>query len=459
MIIACIFSAACASTAFAQNETQQQSERHTEPLRDVLADAPRVERQTLTALLESEAWPRRAIAAMRLERYDDDETRTILTNLLDDPQWQVRCFALRSLGRLRAALPDGWIADEHHPRVLRTALRHRYAMDMDRLRRGIEHLRDSSNLADKLLSAELGAASGDPDLHKQASETTKKVILRMKRTDAALSPRLAALCHVVDPHRTHLWQQWIMKQGRGFEVRHCYGVPEQGPVEPGPIAQLDPQYFSDLEQYIEQLGERDVDLAIVLDCTASMFGELAQAQGEIDDMMLFIGDMVASLRIGLVAYRDRRDDFETKGWDFTSDINMARRRLWTLTAEGGGDGPELVYDGLKMAYMQLSWNRNHEMILVLIGDAPPHVGYGAKCVEFARRGFTEAELVTHVIEADGREDRSLKHFDDIAEAGGGRRVELGEHDSLVVEITGLTLGERFKDEFSAFFRTYLELCR
>lgn len=430
-----------------------------EALRPSLADAPLVEQQTLTALLRSASWPRRAIAAMRLERYDDDETRTILTNLLDDPQWQVRCFALRSLGRLRAPLPDGWIEREQNPRVLRTALRHRYTMDMDRLTRGIESLEGSSELFDKMLAAELGAASGDDELRKQATETTRTVILRMKRTDAALSPRLAMLTNVIDPHRAHRWRHWVMKKGRSFEIEPGFAIAETGAIDPGPLARLEPQIFSDLEQYISELGERDVDLAIVLDCTASMYGELAQAQGEIDNMMLFIGDMVSSLRIGIVAYRDRRDEFETRGWDFTADIGVARQRLWTLTAEGGGDGPELVYEAMKAAYLQMSWNRSHEKVLVLVGDAPPHVGYGVKCVELARAAYEQAELVTNVIEADSRDDRSVKHFDEIAEAGGGRKVSLGEEDSLVVEITGLTLGERFKDEFSAFFRTYLELCR
>ena len=447
--------ALCTTAVHAQVDDNSQA-----PLRRILADAPLVEKQTLTSLLKSSSWPRRAIAAARLDRFDDDEARTILTNLLNDPQWQVRCFAIRSLGRMGAAIDEKYIAGENNPRVLRTLLRHRYSADIDRLRAGIAALAKSNDLADKVMAAELAAASGDNKLEELAKETARTIILRMKRTDAGLSPRLAALTNVENPHRTYLWQQWLMKKGRSFEVNGVFAVDEnRTPVEPGAIALLEPETFSDLEQYITQLGERDLDLAIVLDCTASMFGELAQAQGEIDSMMLFIGDIVRSLRVGIVAYRDRRDEFETKGWDFTSDIDEASRRLWTLSADGGGDGPELVYEALKSAHTQLSWMREHEFVLILVGDAPPHVGYGQWCIDMTKSAHDEHELTTHVIEADGREDQSVKHFPEIAEAGAGQCVSLGDNDSLVVEITGLTLGKRFKDELGEFFRTYLELCR
>ena len=61
-----------------------------------------------------------------------------------------------------------------------------------------------------------------------------------------------------------------------------------------------------------------------------------------------------------------------------------------------------------------------------------------------------------MIQADGKD---VKHFPQIAEAGGGRCVNLKDGDSLIAEITGLTLGDRFQAELGEFFDTYLELCR
>ena len=173
--------------------------------------------------------------------------------------------------------------------------------------------------------------------------------------------------------------------------------------------------------------------------------------------MVFAGDVVHTLRVGMVAYRDRRDEFETKGWDFTTEIDVVRAHLWSLGAAGGGDKPEAVYKALKLAYGKLSWHPDNTRVLVLIGDAPPHVGYGTACIKMARHAGAQG-LVTHVIEADKRE---VKHFPEIAAAGGGRCVSLpdGGNDSLIVEIAGLTLGERFENPMREFFRTYLELCR
>jgi Mg-chelatase subunit ChlD len=157
-----------------------------------------------------------------------------------------------------------------------------------------------------------------------------------------------------------------------------------------------------------------------------------------------------------VAYRDRRDEFETRAWDFTSDIDEARRRVWQLSAEGGGDRPEAVLPALKLAVTQLTWRAGSAKVLTLIGDAPPHPGYGEHCVKLADGARSESKLTTHTILAEGK---PVKHFAEIAKAGGGRCVALDDDDALIAEITGLTLGDRYQDELREFFAVYLELCR
>jgi hypothetical protein len=425
-----------------------------------LAGAPQIERQTLDRLLNGTAWPRRAIAAMRLERYGCGDSREILEALRTDDAWQVRAYAVRSLGRLRLTMAEGAFDTEQEPRVLRTALRHGYSMDTERLGRGVRYLARSRDLEDMMLAVELGAASGDPDLVDLATETARKIILRMGRAEAgSLSPRLAAVTGQWSLRRHYRWKQWLRRTGRGFAVYPAFRVPADPdePPPPGVLSGLEPDLFAALESYIDDLSRRSVDLAICLDCTASMSGELAEAQGGIDDLMVFASDVVDSLRVALVAYRDRRDDFETRGWDFTTDIDLARRRLWSLTAAGGGDSPEAVYPALRLAYGKLDWMPAHTKVLVLVGDAPPHVGRGGQCAQMAQWAAT-AGVTTHVIEA---ETKGVKHFPEIAEAGGGRCVSMADRggDSLIVEIAGLAFGERFEDSLREFFTTYLDLCR
>jgi len=428
-------------------------------LRITLADSPNVERQTLASLLRADAWPRRALAAIRLERFDCDETKGELIKLLDDPAWQVRAFAIRSLGRRGAEPASGatWLGTEAEPRVVRAALRHRYLIDNERLGRGVRALSRSSDLEDLMLAIELALPSDDEDLHTLADDLARKVILRMGRADAgALSPRLAAVTGQEDMRRSHLWQAWYRRDGRATPLKPAYAVPEARTRSPRSVlADIDAERFAALERYIGELGSRSVDLALVIDTTASMWGAIADAQGSMDDLMLFAGDVVKQLRVGLVAYRDRRDEFEAKFWDFTTSVPEARSRLWTLTAEGGGDSRESVDKGLLAAFTKLKWNEANTRVLILIGDAPPHVGLGGHCANYARRG-KDAGVTTHVIQADNEE---VKHFDEIAESGGGKCVMLEKDDSLVAEITGLSLGDAFEDEMREFFLVYLELCR
>ena len=61
------------------------------------------------------------------------------------------------------------------------------------------------------------------------------------------------------------------------------------------------------------------------------------------------------VRIGIVGYRDRTDEWETKAWDFTSSLAEARKNLWSLSADGGGDTPESVHPAIKLALTKFSW--------------------------------------------------------------------------------------------------------
>ncbi|MHC5113468.1 MAG: vWA domain-containing protein, partial [Planctomycetota bacterium] len=136
-------------------------------------------------------------------------------------------------------------------------------------------------------------------------------------------------------------------------------------------------------------------------------------------------------------------------------LAATRKGLWSLQAKGGGDSREAVHPALKMAYTQLAWEREHARVVILVGDAPPHVGFGRRCVDLARQG-AERGFVTHTIETEAK---PVEHFADIAAAGGGSCVPLDDDDQLIPEITGLTLGETFGDEFRELFSIYLELCR
>lgn len=433
--------------------------------RPALSSALGIEQQTLDRMLFSTSWPRQAVAVMRLERYGCDESLRRIRTMAYSPAWQMRAFAVRSLAVRGQQPPADMAFNEENPYVVRAILRCGGAIPRDRLINGVRRLGQFDSLFDKMLAVELAAASADPELLDQANETLSTIIHRMDRAEAgALSRRIAAVTGGPDFGRAYRWQDWWRKNRNGLVLRKASLLDRDSDDQRSAIAALDGEDFASLDQHLAKLATREVDLAIALDCTASMFSELVQCQAGLDELMQFVGAVCKSLRVGLVAYRDRRDkEFETRAWDFTDSIDEARRRVWSLGAEGGGDTPESVHPALKLAYGKLSWDAERTRVLVLAGDGPPHPGTGSLCEDLARHG-ANVGLTTHVVQAQhtldraGRTKKDIDSFPDIAKQGGGRCVNLDEGDSLVVEIAGLTLGERFDEQMQEFFRVFVRLC-
>jgi len=119
-----------------------------------------------------------------------------------------------------------------------------------------------------------------------------------------------------------------------------------------------------------------LDIAICLDSTGSMGDEIEVVKTRLREMVSRIasGSPRPDVRFGIVTYRDRGDEYITKKWDFSRDVDATREHLATIVAAGGGDGPESVNEALHVAIEELSWDTSPgvERMVFLIGDAPPH---------------------------------------------------------------------------------------
>ncbi len=123
-----------------------------------------------------------------------------------------------------------------------------------------------------------------------------------------------------------------------------------------------------------------VDVCFVLDTTGSMSGLIDGAKRKIWSIANSI--VVAqkgggSVRFALVAYRDRGDQYITKVFDLTDDLDKIFADLQTFQAAGGGDGPESVNQALADAVGKVAWSTSPDVrkIVFLVGDAPPHTDY------------------------------------------------------------------------------------
>ncbi len=122
-----------------------------------------------------------------------------------------------------------------------------------------------------------------------------------------------------------------------------------------------------------------VEVVFTLDTTGSMSGLIEGAKKKVWELARFIaqGQPTPDLRIGLVAYRDIGDEYVTKSFDLSDDLDAVYQNLFSFTAAGGGDTPEHVAKALHDSVNRMSWSsgNNTLRIIYLVGDAPPHTDY------------------------------------------------------------------------------------
>jgi Mg-chelatase subunit ChlD len=124
---------------------------------------------------------------------------------------------------------------------------------------------------------------------------------------------------------------------------------------------------------------RAVDIGFLVDATGSMGDEMTFLQSEIKDIVRRVRGTEPDLdiRVSVVFYRDRGDEFITKSLPFTRSIDETVSFIAGTAANGGGDYPEDMNAGLE-AMMRQGWSRDAvPQMLFLLADAPPHQYPGA----------------------------------------------------------------------------------
>jgi Mg-chelatase subunit ChlD len=120
-----------------------------------------------------------------------------------------------------------------------------------------------------------------------------------------------------------------------------------------------------------------MEMVFVLDTTGSMGGLLTGAMeriwGIVNEVMQ--NTSVSSVKVGLVAYRDRGDQYVTQVLPLTEDLDKVYSTLMSYEAAGGGDEPENVRRALADGVARAGWSQpspRNAQVLFLVGDAPPH---------------------------------------------------------------------------------------
>lgn len=178
-----------------------------------------------------------------------------------------------------------------------------------------------------------------------------------------------------------------------------------------------------------------VDVVFVLDTTGSMSALIDGAKRKIWEIARYIaqGRPAPELRIGLVAYRDVGDEYVTRFFDLTDDLDGVYQNLSAFHAGGGGDTPEHVSKALHDAVFRTSWssNRNALKLVYLVGDAPPHTDYNDG---FNHRTIAEQArsrgIVINTVRC-GNDDSTRVAWLDIANRAGGEFSSVEQSGGMV----------------------------
>lgn len=227
------------------------------------------------------------------------------------------------------------------------------------------------------------------------------------------------------------------------------GISERGytfSVEGGPSVEAPAGGTAEL--VLEQPGGSPapvpLDVLFLLDATGSMGDEIGRLKTQIDS----VAERVAALegtpdvRFGMTLYRDEGDTFVTATRDFTADVESFRNDLAAVVADGGGDYPEALEEGLAEALAAPSWRDPAATVqmVFLVADAPPQLGrqlpqtYDASLRDAIGRG-----IKIFPVASSESDDQAEAVFRQLAQGTGARFVFLsygaggaatGEHTDI-----------------------------
>ena len=186
----------------------------------------------------------------------------------------------------------------------------------------------------------------------------------------------------------------------------------------------------------KQPAKPRVEVCFVLDTTGSMGGLIEGAKQKIWSIA---NEMVSAkpapdLKVGLIGYRDRGDEYVVKSFKLTDDIDSIYARLREFKADGGGDTPESVNEALAEAVEKMPWSQENDVlkIIFLVGDAPPHMDYkdGPKYADLCREA-AKKDVIINTVQCGGIAE-TTPVWQEIAKLSEGSYAAIAQSGNMAV---------------------------
>ncbi|MBC7485343.1 MAG: VWA domain-containing protein [Cytophagaceae bacterium] len=195
--------------------------------------------------------------------------------------------------------------------------------------------------------------------------------------------------------------------------------------KPSTLSLLPPQESTVTSAPLVQ--DKKVQVVFALDATGSMSGLIGTAKEKIWPIASsFAQDPTTQVEVGLIFYRDRGDAFVTRKIQLSKDLDDVYEQLMTITADGGGDGPESMNQGLYEAVTLMPWNTDTTVFksIFLVGDYESHMDY-PNDVKYSRSCSIakEKDILINTI-LMGNNDVAKKIWKEIAACSGGEFLQV-----------------------------------
>ncbi len=228
--------------------------------------------------------------------------------------------------------------------------------------------------------------------------------------------------------------------------------------------------------FIGGLRKTGLDVVLVIDATGSMQHVIDEIKARSVALVERIQALVPIARVGVVAFRDRGEEFVVRWSDLSFHASKIAAFINQLEAEGGGDWEEAVREALETAIDELSWRRRAKRVIIIIGSSPPHAEDRAAITALAEE-FHAAGGVVSTIDLTKRMheeyERKFKKwlygttpqsvsplpafyqevrdsYREIAEHGGGEMAALGSNEELTEQILAFAFGSRWRKEVARY---------
>ncbi|PYL77196.1 MAG: VWA domain-containing protein [Verrucomicrobia bacterium] len=187
-----------------------------------------------------------------------------------------------------------------------------------------------------------------------------------------------------------------------------------------------------------------IEVCFVLDTTGSMGGLIEGAKQKIWSIAneMISAKPTPELKLGLIGYRDRGDEYVVKSFQLTDDIDSIYGHLRDFKAEGGGDEPESVNEALAETIEKMPWSQDRKVlkIIFLVGDAPPHLDYadGPKYPELCRIA-AKKDLIINTVQC-GNIAETTPIWKEIAKLSEGSYAAIAQSGGVAVIATPMDDG-------------------